>query len=100
MEESKKVWVTGSIILILLVAVFLIYFLVISPSRKIEEEPLKVEEIKTTAETEIGEEKVRTGPESFPPSLLCAVDKNRWPDSKIRGGGQQYCSGRKPSPSS
>ena len=68
MEESKKVWVTGSIILILLVAVFLIYFLVISPSRKIEEEPLKVEEIKTTAETEIGEEKVAR-PEALDISL-------------------------------
>jgi len=68
MEESKKVWVTGSIILILLVAVFLIYFLVISPSRKIEEEPLKVEEIKTTTETEIGEEKVAR-PEALDISL-------------------------------
>lgn len=57
MEESKKVLVTGSMIILLLLAVLLIYFLVISPSRKIEEEPLKVEEMTTTTETGTSEEK-------------------------------------------
>ncbi|MCP2619985.1 DUF3014 domain-containing protein [Candidatus Aminicenantes bacterium AC-334-K16] len=52
MEESKKVFITGTVIIVLLVAALLIYFLVISPARKVEEEPLKVEEIKPTAEAE------------------------------------------------
>jgi len=52
MEESKKVFLTGTIIIVLLVGALLIYFLVISPARKVEEEPLKVEEIKPTEEVE------------------------------------------------
>jgi len=33
MEESKKVFLTGTIIIVLLVGALLIYFLVISPAR-------------------------------------------------------------------